>query len=101
MGLTGAGLSKGKCGTFSVCAPRPAGVAGGFTMRFRELGREERELGRLGAAKGAGSGIEGRRGWNGLSSSSTAEWCSILTEMRAPLIYTSEATQCIASKTRG
>lgn len=79
MGLTGTGLSEGKCGTegkrgtFSVHAPRPVGVAGGFTMRFCELGREERELGRLGAAKGAESGIEGRRGWNGLSSSSTAE----------------------------
>lgn len=64
-------------GTFSATTPRPVGVTAPerLTDRFREPGRDERESGRSGGGIEGGSmgDPDGRLGWNGRVSSSTAE----------------------------
>lgn len=49
IGLVAPRPSGEKFATFSVSTPRPVGMTapGDFTIRVRELGREEREEGRL------------------------------------------------------
>lgn len=57
-------VSVGTFTTFSASTPRPVGVTApdGFTIRARELGRDEREVGRFVCSPGSDEkGPEGRR----------------------------------------
>ena len=64
IGLVGPRLSGDRFATFSVSTPRPVGVIapGGFTIRARELGRDEREEGRLEGGPDGGSDAKGPEG---------------------------------------
>lgn len=65
MGLVGPRASGGIFTTFSDKTPRPGEVPvpGGFTIRVREPGRDDRDAGRLGGGPGGSDekGPEGRR----------------------------------------
>jgi hypothetical protein len=64
IGLVAPRPSGDKFATFSVSTPRPVGVTapGGFIIRVRELGRDEREEGRLWGGPDGGSDAKGPEG---------------------------------------